>query len=49
MQNVAPPDKPPAAPDRRAAMGKAARARVLKEHTFRHRAQQLKQIIESYL
>src|SRR5690606_11999267 len=34
--------------ERRAA-GQAARARVLKEHTFRHRAQQLKQIIESYL
>ncbi|HLU12263.1 MAG TPA: glycosyltransferase, partial [Oceanobacillus sp.] len=34
--------------ERRAA-GQAARAHVLKEHTFRHRAQQLKQIIESYL
>ncbi len=32
----------------RIAIGKAARERVLKEHTFRHRAQQLKQIIETY-
>jgi spore maturation protein CgeB len=33
----------------RRALGKAARERVLKEHTFRHRAQQLKAIIQSYL
>lgn len=34
--------------ERRAA-GEAARARVLKEHTFRHRAQQLVGIIEGYI
>ena len=33
----------------RLAVGKAARERVLKEHTFRHRAQQLVDIIQSYL
>ncbi len=33
----------------RRAIGMAARARVLKEHTFRHRAQQLIRIVESYL
>lgn len=32
----------------RLAIGTAARERVLKEHTFRHRAQQLVEIIESY-
>ena len=30
-------------------IGKAARERVLKQHTFRHRAQELQQIIQSYL
>jgi len=34
--------------ERRAA-GQAARERVLKEHTFRHRARQLQAIIQSYL
>ncbi len=29
--------------------GEAARARVLKEHTFRHRAQQLVEIVNSYI
>jgi spore maturation protein CgeB len=33
----------------RIAVGRAARERVLKEHTFRHRAQQLREIVESYL
>ncbi len=33
----------------RLAVGQAARERVLKEHTFRHRAQQLVDIIQSYL
>jgi spore maturation protein CgeB len=33
----------------RRAVGQAARKRVLKEHTFRHRAQQLVGIIQSYL
>jgi hypothetical protein len=33
----------------RIAFGKAARERVLKQHTFRHRAQEFKQIIESYI
>lgn len=33
----------------RLAMGAAARQRVLKEHTFRHRASTLKQIIQQYL
>jgi len=32
----------------REAIGAAARARVLKEHTFRHRAQRLVQIIQEY-
>lgn len=32
----------------RIAIGKAARERVLKQHTFQHRAQDLKQIIEMY-
>ena len=30
-------------------MASAARERVLKQHTFRHRAQELRQIVESYL
>lgn len=33
----------------RIAFGKAARERVLKQHTFRHRARDLVQIIESYI
>lgn len=33
----------------RQAVGAAARARVLKEHTFRHRAQQLVDIVRGYL
>ncbi|MCC6804661.1 MAG: glycosyltransferase [Anaerolineae bacterium] len=33
----------------RLAAGRAARERVLKEHTFRHRAQQLREIVKSYL
>jgi len=33
----------------RRAIGRAARARVLKEHTFRHRAAQLVTIVQSYL
>ncbi len=33
----------------RLAVGRAARARVLKEHTFRHRARQLVEIVRSYL
>lgn len=33
----------------RIAAGEAARARVLKDHTFRHRAGQLVQIIRQYL
>jgi glycosyltransferase involved in cell wall biosynthesis len=33
----------------RLAVGRAARERVLKEHTFRHRAQQLVEILRSYL
>ncbi|MHB8628741.1 MAG: CgeB family protein [Aggregatilineales bacterium] len=33
----------------RRAIGSAARARVLKEHTFRHRAAQLVEIVRSYL
>jgi len=33
----------------RRAVGAAARARVLKEHTFRHRAAQLREIVRSYL
>jgi hypothetical protein len=33
----------------RLAMGKAARARVLKEHTFRHRAHQLAAIVRQYI
>ncbi|MFN8448086.1 MAG: glycosyltransferase [Anaerolineae bacterium] len=33
----------------RLAAGRAARERVLKEHTFRHRAQQLCEIIQKYL
>ncbi len=33
----------------RRAIGAAARARVLKEHTFRHRAAQLVEIVQSYL
>lgn len=33
----------------RRAIGAAARARVLKEHTFRHRARQLADIVKSYL
>ena len=32
----------------RQAAGQAARERVLKEHTFQHRARQLVDIIESY-
>ena len=32
----------------RRAMGAAARQRVLKEHTFRHRARQLIEIVQSY-
>jgi len=32
----------------RKAMGQAARQRVLKEHTFRHRARQLREIVQSY-
>jgi hypothetical protein len=35
--------------DARRAMGLAARERLLSEHTFRHRAQQLVKIIQSYL
>lgn len=35
--------------DARQQLGQAARARFLKEHTFRHRARQLVQIIEGYL
>jgi hypothetical protein len=33
----------------RAAVGQAARERVLKEHTFRHRARQLIEIMKSYM
>jgi spore maturation protein CgeB len=33
----------------RLAMGRAARERLLKEHTFRHRAQQLVETIQEYL
>lgn len=33
----------------RLALGRAARERVLKEHTFRHRARQLVEIIQEYL
>ena len=33
----------------RLAVGRAARERVLKEHTFRHRAQQLVGIINQYI
>lgn len=33
----------------RLAVGAAARARVLKEHTFQHRARQLVEIVQSYL
>jgi len=33
----------------RLAVGRAARERVLRQHTFRHRAQQLKEIIRGYL
>jgi glycosyltransferase involved in cell wall biosynthesis len=33
----------------RQAVGQAARERVLKEHTFRHRARQLVEIVEGYL
>ena len=33
----------------RRAVGEAARARLLKEHTFRHRAEQLRAIIRGYL
>ena len=33
----------------RQAMGKAARERVLKQHTFRHRTRDLVKIIESYI
>ena len=33
----------------REAMGRAARERVLKEHTFQHRAQTLKKIVEEYI
>ena len=33
----------------RLAVGCAARERVLRQHTFRHRAQQLKEIIRGYL
>ncbi len=33
----------------RGAAGRAARERVLKEHTFRHRARQLQDIVEKYL
>ncbi len=33
----------------RLAVGQAARERVLKEHTFRHRAQQLVEIVEKYV
>jgi spore maturation protein CgeB len=33
----------------REAIGKAARERVLKEHTFRHRARDLVRIIKSYI
>jgi glycosyltransferase involved in cell wall biosynthesis len=33
----------------RIAIGQAARERVLKEHTFRHRAQQLVEIVKGYL
>jgi len=35
--------------DERLAVGRAARERVLKEHTFRHRAQQLVEIVRRYL
>ncbi len=34
---------------KRAAIGKAARERVLKQHTFRHRAHELTQIIRQYI
>ncbi len=33
----------------RSALGRAARERVLKEHTFRHRARQLVEIVQEYL
>jgi len=33
----------------RKAIGQAARERVLKQHTFRHRAQELREIVEGYL
>ncbi len=33
----------------RLAIGRAARARVIKQHTFRHRARELMSIIESYI
>jgi spore maturation protein CgeB len=33
----------------RLAVGRAARARLLKEHTFRHRAGQLAEIVHGYL
>lgn len=35
--------------EERLGMGEAARARVMKEHTFRHRANQLVEIIKQYL
>ncbi len=35
--------------DRREAIGKAARERVLKQHTFRHRARELLKIIRQYI
>jgi glycosyltransferase involved in cell wall biosynthesis len=35
--------------DERQAVGRAARERVLKEHTFQHRARQLVEIIQGYL